>query len=65
MIKYAEMLSEPFIFCRVDFYNIDGNIYFGEITFYPGGGSQSIEPKEWNRKMGDWINLNSDKIVYR
>ncbi|MCK9443843.1 MAG: glycosyl transferase [Tissierellaceae bacterium] len=62
MIKYAEKLSEPFHFCRVDLYNINGNIYFGEITFYPGGAMQIVEPEEWERKMGDWIDLKSDKI---
>lgn len=62
MIEYAEILSEPFPFCRVDFYNIDGDIYFGEITFYPGGATQIVEPEEWEQKMGSWIDLESDKI---
>ncbi|HHX68643.1 MAG TPA: carboxylate--amine ligase [Gallicola sp.] len=62
MIEYAEVLSEPFPFCRVDLYNINGNIYFGEITFYPGGATQIVEPEEWEQKMGDWIDLKSDKI---
>ena len=65
MLEYAEILSEPFPFSRVDFYNIDGDIYFGEITFYPGGCTQIVEPEEWERKMGDWIDLNSDKIILR
>lgn len=42
MIKYAEILSKPFIHCRVDLYNVDGQIYFGEITFHHGGGGATI-----------------------
>ena len=62
MIEYAEILSEPFPFCRVDLYNINGDVYFGEITFYPGGAKQIVEPEEWEQKMGDWIDLKSNKI---
>lgn len=63
MIEYAEILSKPFPHCRVDLYNIDGKIYFGELTFYHGGCCQKITPAKWDRQMGDWIDLNSDKIV--
>lgn len=62
MIKYAEILSKPFAHCRVDLYNIDGKIYFGEITFYNGGASQIVEPEEWEKELGDWIDLKSEKI---
>lgn len=62
MLKIAERLSEPFVFCRVDLYNVDGEIYFGEITFYPGGATQIVEPEFWEKKLGDWIDLNSIKI---
>ena len=63
MVDIARKLSQPFAHCRVDLYNIDGKIYFGEITFYHGGGCNQIEPEEWDLKMGDWIDLNSPKIV--
>lgn len=63
MKKIAKKLSEPFPFCRVDLYNIDGSVYFGEITFYHGGGCNSIEPEEWDYRLGSWININSPKIV--
>lgn len=61
MIEYAQKLSEPFPFCRVDLYNLDGQIYFGEITFYPGGATQIIEPEEWEKKLGDWIDIFKEK----
>lgn len=63
MVEIARKLSQPFPFCRVDLYNVDGQIYFGEITFYHGGGCNNIRPEEWDIKMGDWININSPKIV--
>ena len=63
MIEIATKLSQPFPVCRVDLYNIDGNIYFGELTFYHGGCCQEITPLEWDVKLASWINLDSDKIV--
>lgn len=57
MKKIASRLSEPFPHCRIDLFNIDGNIYFGEITFYHGGGCINIQPEEWALKMGEWIVL--------
>lgn len=62
MVEYAEILSDPFVHCRVDFYNINGKIYFGEITFYPGGGTQKITPSEFDVQMGNWINIQSKKV---
>lgn len=55
MVKYAEILSKPFRHCRVDLYNLEGKIYFGEITFHHAGGCNNIQPEEWAIKMGDWI----------
>lgn len=63
MIKIAEDLSAPFVFCRVDLYNIDGTIYFGEMTFYPGGGNQILTPDDWEVLAGSWIDLSSPKII--
>jgi hypothetical protein len=63
MRSCAETLSKPFAHCRVDLYNINGKIYFGEITFYHAGGSNKIEPEEWAYKLGSWIDLNSQSII--
>ncbi len=38
IFEYAEILSKPFPFVRVDFYLQNGNVYFGELTFTPAGG---------------------------
>ena len=62
MIEIAKKLSEPFPYCRVDLYNVDGKVYFGEITFYHGGGCNDIQPEEWDLRLGSWIDINNPKI---
>lgn len=57
MIELAEKLSENIPFVRIDFYEIDYRVYFGEITFYPGGGMEEFTPFKWDRILGDWIIL--------
>ena len=42
---------------RLDFYEVNKKIYFGEITFYPGGGWESFQPKDWDYKLGEWLEL--------
>lgn len=53
MAKLAEQLSKDFPFVRVGFYNINGVIYFGELTFYPGSGYSKFIPDsadfEWGK----------------
>lgn len=63
MVEMAKTLSKPFPFCRVDLYNIDGKVYFGELTFYDSGGCVSLHPEKWDRRVASWIDLNSEKIV--
>lgn len=46
MIEIAEKLSEDFQFVRVDLYNVNGTIYFGELTFTPAGGLTPFTPIE-------------------
>lgn len=57
MIEFAKKLSENIPFLRVDFYEINGKLYFGELTFYPGAGFTVLEPAEWDEKIGEWIKL--------
>lgn len=57
MVRIAETLSKNIPFVRVDLYNIDGKIYFGELTFYPGSGFEEFEPEEWDYKLGELIKL--------
>lgn len=55
MLDYAEKIARPFPFCRVDLYNVDGVIKFGEITFYPGGATQQFSCKEKDLEVASWI----------
>lgn len=57
MIEIAEKLSSDIPFVRIDLYNIEGMIYFGEITLYPSGGFGVFKPFEWNEKLGSMIKL--------
>lgn len=57
MVEIAEIISKPFPHCRVDLYNIEGKIYFGEVTFYHGGGCNDLSPETFDRKMGDLIDI--------
>lgn len=58
MIELAEVIAREIAnsFVRIDFYNVKGEIYFGEITFFPGSGMEVFYPEEWDRILGDWIN---------
>ena len=55
--ELASCLSQGIPQVRVDFYVINGRIYFGEMTFYHCGGMVTVQPHEWNVKMGDMIHL--------
>ncbi len=57
MIILAEKLSSHIPFVRVDFYEIGNEIYFGEMTFYPGSGYEKFTPFEWDRKIGELIKI--------
>lgn len=57
MKKLAEILSEGIPQVRIDFYDINGNIYFGEMTFSHWSGFVPFIPDEWDYRLGSMINL--------
>lgn len=58
MLKFAKILADDFSFVRVDFYEInEEDIYLGEMTFYSGGGTLRFNPLEWDRRLGDKIQI--------
>lgn len=63
MKQIAAKLSKGMKFVRIDLYEINGKVYFGEFTFFHGGGFCLFFPIEWEKKLGDLIDLNSPKIV--
>ena len=58
MVELAEKLSHGIKFVRVDIYDIDGKIYFGEMTFYPGCGYEEFTPEEWDYRLGEILKLH-------
>lgn len=58
MIKLAETLSKNVRFLRVDFYEINGEVYFGELTFFPASGFGKFVPSNWDEKLGKYIDLS-------
>lgn len=57
MLELSRILSKDIPFLRVDFYIINNQIYFGELTFFPASGMSNFEPKEWDYKFGEMIQL--------
>ena len=55
----AKKLDLPFI--RVDLYEVNGHIYFSELTFFPCSGLIPFDPEEWDYKIGEWLRLPNEK----
>lgn len=62
MVEYARILSKDFPHVRVDFYDIDGKIIFGELTFSCASGYLVFKPDEFDMTMGDWFSLPEKTI---
>lgn len=58
MVKIAEQLAKPFPFVRVDLYNINGKIYFSEMTFTPAKGTLILDDDKCDFEMGQWLKIN-------
>lgn len=57
MVECARKLAQGTKHLRVDFYEIDGKLYCGELTFFHCGGLHEFITKQWEFTMGDWICL--------
>lgn len=57
MLAFSRQLAKDYPFVRVDFYEINGKLYFGELTFYPGAGFTPFYPEEWNLIWGEKLPL--------
>jgi len=57
MKELADKLSRGFPHVRIDFYEVNGKVYFGEITFFHNSGMIPFEPDEWDWILGSWIEL--------
>lgn len=61
MAGYAAMLAKDEPFVRVDFYDVDGRVYFGEVTYFPASGFEPFAPEGWDEKLGSMITLPEKK----
>lgn len=57
MKELAAKLSKGEPHERIDLYEINGKVYFGEITFFHFGGIEPFDPEEWDYTFGSWLNL--------
>lgn len=57
MRELAEIVSKNIPQIRVDFYEVDGKIYFGEMTFFHHNGMVPFDPPVWDETFGNWIKL--------
>ena len=61
MVEVAKNLSKDFNHVRVDLYNVNGKIYFGELTFTRGSGFGRIKPRKYDYTIGDYLKLPYEK----
>lgn len=57
ILDFSAWLSQNIPFVRTDFYIINHQVYFSELTFYPASGFETFDPDEWDYKMGEWLML--------
>ena len=57
MVKLSQILGENLPFTRVDFYSINGQSIFGELTFYPSDARKKFYPEKYNKVIGDYFKL--------
>ncbi len=57
MENVARKLAADFPFVRVDLYNLNGRIIFGEMTFYPTDGRMDFAPDNYNKSIGDYLQI--------
>lgn len=58
MKELAAKLSKNLKHVRVDFFEVDDKIYFGELTFMHFGGLEKFEPNSYDYKFGEYLNLD-------
>ncbi len=57
MLNFSKTIGQKFKFVRTDFYEINGQLYFGEVTFFPASGFEKFNPQEWDLKFGSFLTL--------
>jgi len=62
MLELSKKLSIGITLLRVDLYQINGQVYVSELTFYPGAGIDKFTPDGWDEKIGDMLKLPKRKL---
>jgi hypothetical protein len=57
MLSLAMKLSQGIPHVRIDFYEVNGKVFFGEFTFSHWSGNMPFEPEEWDYQLGEWLSL--------
>lgn len=65
MIIFAKKLSSGIPHVRGDSYEVNGNVYFGEMTFYHLSGFIPFKPTSWDKIFGDWLILPDKKVKHQ
>ncbi len=60
MLEIVNKLCQGYKFLRVDLYEVNGKIYFGELTLYSGNGMLVFNPKSYDKKIGSYLNLDAE-----
>lgn len=59
MVSIAETLAKDFPFVRVDLYNVDGKIYFSELTYTPAKGTLKFDDDKVDFEIGKWLDISA------
>ena len=62
MKQMARKLSQGMPHVRVDFFEVDGKVYFGEFTFFSFSGFSPFTPDNWDKVFGDWLTLPEKNV---
>lgn len=60
--EVAEKLSDQYPEARIDLYDVDGQIMFGEITFFDGSGYMSFDPDKFDFKLGECFKIPRGRV---
>lgn len=61
MLEICRILSKDFPHVRVDLYYENDQIYFGELTFFPGSGLEAFKPRKYDRILGEYFDITKIK----
>lgn len=57
MLEFSQKLAAGIPHVRVDWYYVNGQLYFGELTFFNASGFVPFEPEKWDEILGGYIDL--------